>query len=183
VKLSEGKVKLDPEHEARLYETTWERLNSAGYQQYEVANFARAGHRCRHNLNTWNMHEWIGLGPSAASQHDGIRGGNAADLDQWHEHLAAGRRVTEDRAKLTSELLAEDALIFGLRMVEGVNPVALQRRFPSAAWPAARAVLQDLVSDGLAEQIESCVRLTTAGRLVADAIGATVMEAMDLRGG
>src|SRR4051812_5446923 len=74
VKLSQGRVKLDLEHEARLYEATWAQLAEAGYAQYEVSNFARPDHRCRHNLNTWRMHEWIGLGPSAASQHAGSRG-------------------------------------------------------------------------------------------------------------
>ncbi|MFZ9682623.1 MAG: coproporphyrinogen-III oxidase family protein, partial [Cephaloticoccus sp.] len=59
VKLSQGRVKLDAEHEARLYETTWAQLEAAGYAQYEVSNFARPGHACRHNLNTWRMHEWV----------------------------------------------------------------------------------------------------------------------------
>ena len=63
-----------------MYEATWSQLADLGYAQYEVSNFARSGHACRHNLNTWHMHEWVGLGPSAASQHDGLRGGNIADL-------------------------------------------------------------------------------------------------------
>ena len=68
LKLSQGRVKLDPDLEADLYAATWEQLGAAGYPQYEISNFARPGHECRHNLNTWRMHEWIGLGPSAASQ-------------------------------------------------------------------------------------------------------------------
>lgn len=178
VKLSEGRVKLDPEHEARLYELTWERLAAAGYAQYEVANFARPGHRCRHNLNTWHMHEWIGLGPSAASQFGSERAANPSDLAAWQEGLAAGRRATEDVVLLTPDLLAQDALIFGLRLTAGVDPVALARRFPSSAWDRARGVLHDLVTDGLAEQAEGRVRLTTAGRLVADAVGEAVLTAM-----
>jgi oxygen-independent coproporphyrinogen-3 oxidase len=54
-------VKLDTEREARLYESTWAQLAAAGYVQYEVSNFARPGHASQHNLNTWRMHEWIGL--------------------------------------------------------------------------------------------------------------------------
>ncbi|MCF3648306.1 radical SAM family heme chaperone HemW [Synoicihabitans lomoniglobus] len=179
VKLAEGKVKLDPEHEAQLYETTWERLNAAGYAQYEVANFARPGHVCRHNLNTWNMHEWIGLGPSAAGQHEGWRAANPSDLAQWQAEVARGERMTTDRVALTPELLAEDALIFGLRMTAGVDPVALARRFPSPAWTAARGVLLDLIEDELAERVDGRIRLTTRGRLLADSVGAAVMEAMD----
>eukprot|EP01035_Chromulina_nebulosa_P047170 gene47170-63925_t len=97
VKLSEGRVKLDPENEARLYESTWSQLAAAGYAQYEVSNFARPGHACVHNLNTWRMHEWVGLGPSAASQQGRWRGGNIADLEQWLANIARGERVTEDR--------------------------------------------------------------------------------------
>jgi len=178
VKLSEGRVKLDPEHEARLYETTWEQLAAAGYAQYEVANFARPGHRCAHNLNTWNMHEWIGLGPSAASQYQGSRGANASDLERWQADLVAGRRASEDTIELTPSVLAQDALIFGLRLVEGVDPVTLARRFPCEHWSAARGVLHDLIADGLAERSGSRVRLTVKGRLLADAVGESVLTAM-----
>ena len=179
VKLSEGKVKLDADHEAQLYETTWEQLSTAGYGQYEVASFARDGHRCRHNLNTWHMHEWIGLGPSAAEQHGGWRAANASDLEQWQEDLAAGRRMTTDRVELTPALLAEDSLIFGLRMTEGVSPVELARRFPTPAWSQVRGTLHQLVEEGLAEQSDARIRLTTRGRLLADAVGESIMLAMD----
>ncbi len=177
IKLSEGRVKLDPEHEARLYESTWAQLAAAGYTQYEVSNFARPGHACRHNLNTWRMHEWIGLGPSAASQHDGWRGSNLADLAGWRDHVAGGRRVTEDRVAVTPALLAEDALIFGLRMNEGVDVAHWRGRCPTAPWHEVDALLDRLADEGLAVRVESRVRLTDRGRLVADAVGAEIMEA------
>ncbi len=177
VKLSQGRVKLDVEHEARLYEMTWERLEEAGYAQYEVSNFARPGHGCVHNLNTWRMHEWVGLGPSGASQHAGRRGANIADLEKWLEHVGAGRRVTEDAVELTKELLAEDALIFGLRMNAGVNVRGWRERAPEAPWGEVEGVLERLAENGLAERSDGVVRLTKRGRLLADAIGAEVMEA------
>jgi oxygen-independent coproporphyrinogen-3 oxidase len=177
VKLSQGRVKLDPEHEARLYEATWAQLGAAGYEQYEVSNFARPGHACRHNLNTWRMHEWVGLGPSAASQHDGWRGANVADLDQWLAHLERGARVTEDRVVLTPALLAEDALIFGLRLNAGVDVAAWRGRCPDAPWSAVEGLLTRLVVDGLALREGGVVRLTDRGRLLADSVGAEVMAA------
>lgn len=179
VKLSQGKVKLDPDHEARLYESTWARLEATGYAQYEVSNFARPGHRCQHNVNTWHMHEWVGFGPSAASQHAGWRGANPSDLERWMAEVARGERLSTDRTALTPELLAEDALIFGLRMNEGVDAAALEARFPSPAWPAARRLLAELESDGLAESVAGHVRLTTRGRLLADTVGSALMSAMD----
>ncbi|HVU25268.1 MAG TPA: coproporphyrinogen-III oxidase family protein, partial [Opitutus sp.] len=176
VKLSQGRVKLDPEHEARLYEATWAQLAAAGYAQYEVSNFARPGHACRHNLNTWRMHEWSGLGPAAASQQAGVRGANVADLAQWLEHVAHGKRVTEDRAMLTPAALAEDALIFGLRMNEGVDVDTWRGRAPDAPWDAVSEWLAQAEREGLAVRDDARVRLTNRGRLIADAIGAELME-------
>ncbi len=170
VKLSQGRVKLDTEHEARLYEATWAQLEAAGYAQYEVSNFARPGHACRHNLNTWRMNEWIGLGPSAASQHAGWRGGNIADLERW---------LTEDRVALTPALLAEDALIFGLRTNAGVDLATWQARAPEAPWPAIEDVLAALAAGELLTREGDLVRLTNRGRMIADSIGAEIMAAFE----
>jgi oxygen-independent coproporphyrinogen-3 oxidase len=177
VKLSQGRVKLDPEHEVRLYRQTWAQLAEAGFAQYEVSNFARPGHACLHNLNTWRMHEWVGLGPSGASQHDGWRGANISDLEKWREHVARGERVTEDRVALTPALLAEDALIFGLRMNAGVDVAEWRGRSPDAPWGVVEALLERLVGEELATRAGSVVRLTDRGRLLADSVGAEVMEA------
>ncbi len=179
VKLSQGRVKLDPDHEIRLYEQTWAQLGAAGYAQYEVSNFARPGQACIHNLNTWHMHEWVGLGPSAASQHGGWRGGNIADLEKWQTHVAHGNRVTEDRVALTPALMTEDALIFGLRMNAGVDVAHWRERCPDAPWAAVDALLRRLVEEQLATRADAIVRLTDRGRLLADAVGAELMAAFE----
>ncbi len=176
VKLSRGQVKRDINIEAQFYELTWAELAAAGYAQYEISNFARPGHTCLHNLNTWRMHEWVGLGPSAASQHAGWRGANVADLEKWSAQVAAGERMTEQRTQLTPTLLAEDALIFGLRMNEGVNLGALRARWPGAPWATAQALADRLAAEGLAERLGDSLRLTSRGRLLADAVGAEILE-------
>ncbi len=179
VKLSQGRVKLDLNHEADLYEATWAQLAAAGYAQYEVSNFARAGHACRHNLNTWHMHEWVGLGPSAASQQAGWRGGNIADLEKWLAHVARGERVTEDRVRLSPALLAEDALIFGLRMNSGVNLAPWRARAPDAPWPMVEDTLATLAAAELLVRNGDLVQLTNRGRLVADSVGSEIMTAFE----
>ncbi|MFT3781891.1 MAG: radical SAM family heme chaperone HemW [Nibricoccus sp.] len=179
VKLSQGKVKLDPEREAKLYEKTWETLDAAGYPQYEISNFARVGHQCLHNLNTWRMCDWVGLGPAASSQFAGWRGTNIDDLNRWSENLARGERATEDRVELTPSLLLEDSLVFGLRMNEGVDLGALQAVYPSAPWNRIETFAQRLVTEGLATLRNTRLALTLRGRLVADAVGTEIMAVMD----
>jgi oxygen-independent coproporphyrinogen III oxidase len=185
LKLSQGRVKLDPALEAALYTRAWDELAAAGYAQYEVSNFARPGHECIHNLNTWRMHEWVGIGPSAAGQHAGLRGANPADLEKWGEQVRRGERMTEDRVELTAALLAEDALVFGLRLNAGVDLAALRARFEGVhGWPEVEATVARLRDEGLLEP--ACaervgqgsgdgLRLTRRGRLLADAVGSELM--------
>jgi len=180
VKLSQGKVKLDVDKEAAFYQNTWDYLGASGYAQYEVSNYARPGHACRHNLNTWSMQEWVGLGPSAASQHAGWRSSNPADLGLWLGDVAAGRRATADRVALTHDLLGADAVIFGLRMNDGVSLPRLQKRFPAAPWSRLHDVLPRFLLEGLMTATpEGRISLTARGRMVADAVGADILEAFE----
>jgi oxygen-independent coproporphyrinogen-3 oxidase len=179
VKLSQGRVRLDPANEAAMYERTWERLGSAGYAQYEVSNFSRPGHACIHNINTWRMGDWVGLGPSAASQHGGWRGANVADLAEWSAEVARGERMTRDRSELSAALLAEDALVFGLRMNAGVDLGPLRSRCPGAPWERVGLLIDRLVDEGLAVREADIVRLSQRGRLLADSVGSEVMAAFD----
>lgn len=184
VKLAQGKVKRSEEREAELYLATWKCLAEAGYGQYEVSNFARPGHACRHNLNTWRMHEWIGLGPSAASQHAGLRGTNISDLRVWRERVERGERMTEDRSVLTDRLLLEDALIFGLRMNAGVDWSQLVRRFPGntnleSEGRSVEKAVRRLENEGLILVHGSRWTLSERGRLLADAVATEIMSAFD----
>lgn len=185
VKLSQGKVKRSEQREGDLYLATWERLGTAGYGQYEVSNFARPGHACLHNLNTWQMQEWVGLGPSAASQHLGIRGTNISDLLQWRQGLDRKERMTEDRSILTDRNLLEDALIFGLRMNSGVDWRQLRSRFPNGVdaldqGRAVERVVKRLEGDGLVQIEGARWALTDRGRLLADAVATEIMGAFEV---
>ena len=180
-RLARGGARRDAGREARLYELAWAWLGEAGFGQYEISNFARAGRECIHNLNTWRMGEWAGLGPSAASQHAGWRGANAGDLGEWLAGLARGERAMRERMALTPALLAEDALIFGLRMNEGVDVAGLRAGAGDAAgaggldWARVDEFVERLAGEGLAAREGGRVRLTLRGRLLADAIGGELL--------
>lgn len=179
VKLSQGKVRIDRDLESRLYRRTWEVLANAGYAQYEVSNFARPGYECRHNLATWEMHEWRGYGPSAASQHGGRRWSNVADTVRWAEGIATGKLAIEHVVELSPALLLCDALVFGLRMNRGVEPEALARRLGTELPQAFGALADNLAEEGLATWDGGRLALTDEGRLVADAVGLEVMGLVD----
>ena len=179
VKLSKGKVRIDRDLETRLYRRTWAVLEDAGYAQYEISNFAREGHACRHNLATWDMGEWVGFGPSAASQHAGRRWSNVADLDRWAKGVAAGAPAVEQVVELSPALLLCDALVFGLRMNRGVRPAALAARFGAALPAGWDDLAARLAEEGLATWDGAALALTLEGRLVADAVGLEVMGLFD----
>ncbi len=176
VKLSQGKVKIDRELEAFLYRRTWETLAEQGYAQYETSNFAQAGHACRHNLITWEMGSWIGYGPSAASQWGHVRWTNPANLDQWAKGIEAGAPVREQAKALSPRDLLCDALVFGLRLNEGVDPFALAARFETPLPPSVRELFADLIEEEIMELAGTRFRLNGEGRLRADAVGVAVLE-------
>jgi len=178
VKLSKGKVRIDRDLETRLYRRTWELLAEGGYAQYEISNFARPGHECRHNLATWEMHDWVGFGPSAASQHAGRRWSNVADLRKWREGVASGIPAIENVVALSPALLLCDALVFGLRMNRGVEPEVLAKRFGTEVPQAFGALADKLAEEGLATWEAGRLALTDEGRLVADAVGLEVMDCL-----
>lgn len=176
VKLQGGQVSIDLEREEQFYRVSWEESATAGFEQYEVSNYAKPGHACIHNLNTWRMGEWIGLGPSAASQFQGFRYSNTPDLQTWLEDLEKGNRGAIERIELRPQLLFEDSLIFGLRMNEGVDLALLEKRFGLHISNESYAVFAQLEDEGKLQRVDSLIRLTAEGRLVADAVGELVLD-------
>ncbi|GAB4277427.1 MAG: radical SAM family heme chaperone HemW [Opitutales bacterium] len=179
LKLNKGQVrKQSVEDEAAFYEITWEILEKAGYAQYEVSNFARPGYACQHNLNTWAMHEWVGYGPSAASQCQGERLTNPHDLNAWVQGIEVGKPTFEERIQVSDPTLFVDAWIFGLRTNAGVDRKLLEKRFPSAWDKASLDTLLSALCEANLLQLGSKDHyvLTPQGRLLADAIAEQFMD-------
>ena len=176
VKLSKGKVAIDPERDATLYRRTWQFLENHGFPQYEISNFSRPSHTCRHNCHTWRMAEWIGYGPAAASQWRNRRFQNPANLDHWAQSLAEEKLAHEQIVELTPEMLFADALVFGLRMNEGVDLEENSRRFAVPISSALRQLGENLRAEELLRLDGTRWQLTLEGRLRADAIGSAILE-------
>lgn len=177
VKLSQGKISTDEDRELRFYERTWALLADLGFEQYEISNFAKPGGECVHNINTWKMYEWIGCGPSAASQFEEARYRRPADLDEWCHSLEQGVLPKTEFVRLDDTMLFADAVIFGLRMSRGINLNTLSRQFPNnSIRDPIQSMLHDFANQGLLELDQNQTRLTHRGRLLCDRIGRHLLE-------
>ncbi len=118
----------EPEH-AQLFFLTHELLADAGYEGYEVSNFAAAPeHRSRHNQKYWDHTPYLGLGPSAHSFADGRRWWNRRKLRLWQSAVDSGRSPIEGEEELSPEQLAFEALLLGLRTTDGVDLTKVRDR-------------------------------------------------------
>ena len=142
-------------------------LSDAGYERYEVSNYAQPGYACRHNLLYWTNGEYLGLGPSAQSYLNGIRFGNIADLAAYDTSLTANRLPIESRTRLSEEEQLRDAVIFGLRLIRGIPSHHLHQH---AANYGHAAVTAQLLAQRLIEEDGERSRLSARGRLQADTI-------------
>ena len=169
-------VKTTADDEAAYFDRSWELLAAGGYEQYEISNYARPGHACRHNIDTWRMQEWIGYGPSASSQFGGRRWTEPHSIDEWLEGVATGRPKFAEVQQLTSRTLLEDSLIFGLRMNEGVDLDLLAKRYGQPLPEAWLAFQASLIESGLAALAKTTLCLSPEGRLVADRIAEEILD-------
>ena len=165
----------ESEREGEFLEVAMTRLSELGFAQYEISNYAKPNGKCLHNLSTWNMAEWLGFGPAGASQFAGKRFRNTPDFDKWLTGIKTKSLNLEDIVQLNDDELFADALIFGLRMVDGINLSTLCERFPNANFSKYLPTIDFLANEKLLEKSENKIKLTARGRLVADAIAVELL--------
>jgi len=142
-------------------------LAGAGFTRYEISNYCRPGHACRHNLLYWQGQDYLGLGPSAQSYLDGRRFGNVESPDAYSSMLDAGCLPVASSETLSADQRLRERFVLGLRLIEGVDQNLLRHEPPDRAW---RQTLDQLTRRGLLEERAGRVRLTEAGRRFADSV-------------
>ncbi|GAA6524719.1 radical SAM family heme chaperone HemW [Intrasporangium sp. DVR] len=157
----------EDDDEADKYELADEVLTEAGYDWYEVSNWARsADSRCRHNLAYWSGASWWGVGPGAHSHVGGVRWWNVKHPAAYAARLAAGRSPAQARETLTPEQRYDETVLLGTRILGGL-PVDYLR-------VSGRAAVAGLIADGLVDGPaavgEGRIVLTRRGRLLADSV-------------
>jgi oxygen-independent coproporphyrinogen-3 oxidase len=181
----EGVLAASDEQEAEMYQRTWDTLETAGYQQYEISNFARKRNSplstqhsalstfaCAHNTGYWRCEDCIGLGPSAASNRGERRWKNIASTDEYIARIQRGESPSDFEETLDPSTRAGEYVAFGLRMIEGVSRNAFQQRFGFNFDELWREELRVLILDNLVEQHGDNIRLTPCGKLFADEVSA-----------
>lgn len=173
--IPEGDEIQKREREGDFFEIAMDELPALGFKQYEISNYARPGGECLHNLSTWNMAQWVGIGPSAASQFGGFRYRNSPNFSKWKNGVESGKFAREDIVVLDDEEMFSSALIFGLRMGVGVDMDILGMRFPRADRQRYEKPLEFLSSEGLIERDGARVRLTRSGKMLADSVAVELL--------
>ena len=179
-RMGAGDLALLPEEEQLwCLHAAEERLTAVGYGRYEISNYARPGHECRHNQSCWAGGDYLGFGPAAASRLGVRRWTNRPDLAAYVKALGAGRRSPRETETVTPETQAEEMLVFGLRCREGVEPDGILARVGLADSTLADAWRQGLCRlrrEGLVLCRGARWRLTRRGRDLADHVAVELLR-------
>jgi oxygen-independent coproporphyrinogen-3 oxidase len=173
VRLREGWQQTSDDEAADMYLDALERLDDAGFEQYEISNVARPGYRSRHNVKYWQGGEWVGFGCGAHSTARGRRWRNVSATLEYCDRIEAGRAVAIDVRDLGSDERVEEALFTGLRMTDGIDARNFAARYGVDPWSRYGEALAPYVTEGLVWRRDAAFGLTRRGMLVANEILAT----------
>ena len=156
----------DDDLTAGFYEIACERLNGAGIEQYEISNFARAGHEARHNLKYWTRQPYLGFGVDAHSMLHSAAGAIRFSNSDALEKYVAG--AAHDCVEVPSEAALQEAFFLGLRLNRGIDLSEIAKEFGEDAVSGYTESVSELTVAGLLERDGEVVRLTPRGRLLSN---------------
>ncbi|MGE5564208.1 MAG: radical SAM family heme chaperone HemW [Bacillota bacterium] len=158
---------LDADAAAALYELTDAMTSDAGKPAYEISNYARHGQESRHNLTYWRYGDYAGIGPGAHGRRLGMRTVRHRKPENFLSALGRNGHAIAEEAVLTRQEAADEALVMGLRLREGIDPEAIAERFGFESvvdWGR----VERLLGSGHLQRKGNRIALTRAGRLVLD---------------
>jgi len=159
-----GELSLPPEEaHAEMYADAIDILTAAGYDHYEISNFARPGFASRHNLIYWRNQEYLGLGPGAFSCLNGVRYQFASTANRYLEKCEAGVWTNDTQDILSRRDQTVETFIMGLRLKEGV----VLNKFKNA-FPELKERIESARKMGLLEMTGENLRLTRRGQFLCE---------------
>jgi oxygen-independent coproporphyrinogen-3 oxidase len=161
-----GEFRSDPEADADFFLLADDLLGGAGFEHYEVSNYARPGFESVHNRAYWNGHDYLGLGPSAVSTMVEQRWQNISDYRSYTERVLRGDSVSCNQEQLTPEMKRTEAIALSLRTTQGIP----------ASWLEDRPnEIEELTRLGLMEPMTNRYVLTRTGRFLADSVAEALL--------
>ncbi len=155
-----------------MYHYTKKCLQSAGYERYEISNYAKAGYACRHNQVYWSGGAYLGLGLGAASYWNGMRFFNSSDMEEYITNCKQGM-ITEnqkDVIAVTKKNQMEEYMFLGLRLMAGVSVSEFERRFGVPMEQVYGSVIRSYTEQGLLKTERDRLMLTELGIDVSNSV-------------
>ncbi|MEY2529584.1 MAG: hypothetical protein QOJ05_1674 [Verrucomicrobiota bacterium] len=156
-----GEFREDPESDARFLESAMQMLEEAGFEHYEISNYARPGFASVHNHGYWAGEDYLGIGPSAFCTFGLRRWQNVCDYRAYSDRILSGVSPVASTENLTPEMKRTERIALALRTREGIPSGEL------AAWPEESSEFIDL---GLLRELNGNFVLTPRGKLLADSV-------------
>lgn len=173
--LDTGKVKeIDEELSLTMFKELVCQLTDAGYEHYEISNFARPGYRSRHNNSYWHQVPYIGLGAAAHSFDLNSRQWNVADLKLYIEEINNGI-IPMEREELDNDTTFNDIITTALRTSDGINLNALETRLGKRYRNTLISAAGKHLEQGLLEIRHDRLRLTSEGIFISDMVMSDLM--------
>ncbi len=173
--LDTGKVKeIDEELSLTMFKELVCQLTDAGYEHYEISNFARPGYRSRHNSSYWHQVPYIGLGAAAHSFDLNSRQWNVADLKLYIEEINNGI-IPMEREELDNDTTFNDIITTALRTSDGIDLNAMETRLGKRYRNTLISAAGKHIEQGLLEIRHDRLRLTSEGIFISDMVMSDLM--------
>jgi oxygen-independent coproporphyrinogen-3 oxidase len=169
-------VAVAEDAELAMYEHAMDRLAAAGFEHYEISNFARPGYRCRHNERYWANEAYYGFGVGAARYLNGARELNVRDTKLYIRKALAGEPTTFQREELLPRARAFETMATQLRRADGISRSRFREQTGFALDALVPVALEFLADTGITSDDGQVVRLTRRGKCVADAAVAELLK-------
>ena len=161
---------LPEELELELYKEAIDALCNHGFKHYEISNFAKLGHDCKHNQNYWLGKPWWAFGPSAARYIGGIRSVNHRGTIEYIRRIERNRSPVDEIEHLTSDQILRERFVFGMRQLAGVNWNSLKSEADSTTGDSIETAMGKHIAAGWMLRNGENVRLSREGLFISDAL-------------
>jgi oxygen-independent coproporphyrinogen-3 oxidase len=174
-----GKIKtVDEDTDRKMFEAAIRKLADAGFEHYEISNFAKPGFKCRHNLTYWKNDFYLGVGPSACSYIGDCRTENISDIDKYVKYIEQNREPAADfgelsraeKIKITPSEKASQTAVLNLRLIEGIDLTEYRQKTGFDIFDFFGRSIEKNLKSNLLQLKDSRLSMTKEAMPIADSV-------------